>query len=308
MSRLACKCRNACALLAALAAWGSPSRARAQACCAGGSVVTPARLELHEDALAGAQLRVGGVHGSYDTSGRYIASPSGDTELDFEEDIFGAIRVLRRGQVALLVPLIETRRQTNSSSGAHLGGGLGDVNASVRYDFFVAGESRYVPGVALLAGLTLPTGTAPESGTPPLFVDATGIGAWQANVALALEQTYGAWLVNATGIVAKRTPRFGETLGTQVTFLAAGSYSFENGAALALSASYAFEGDATADSGAGVAASSRRLTVLTVSGLWPLNDAWRLLGGVFLDPPIGGLGSNQPAAAGATFTVIRSWS
>jgi hypothetical protein len=80
-------------------------------------VVTPARLELHEDALAGALLRVGGVHGSYDTAGRYIASPSGDTEVDFEEDLFGAIRVLRRGQVALLVPLIETRRQTKSPSG-----------------------------------------------------------------------------------------------------------------------------------------------------------------------------------------------
>jgi hypothetical protein len=127
-------------------------------------------------------------------------------------------------------------------------------------------------------------------------------------VALALEQTYGAWLFNATGIVAKRTARFGETLGTQVTLLAAVSCSFENGAALALSASYAFDGDATTDSGANVAASSRRLTVFTLSGLWPLTDAWRLLGGVFVDPPIGGLGSNQPAAAGVTYAVIRSWS
>jgi hypothetical protein len=307
MSRLPSKCRNAFVLFVALAAWGAPSRARAQACCAGGSAVTPARLEPHEDALAGAQIRVGGVHGSYDTGGRYIASPSGDTEFDLEEDLFGAVRVLRRGQVALLVPVVQTRRQT-TSNGADFGGGLGDINASVRYDFLAAGASRYIPGVALLAGVTLPTGRPPESASAPLFVDATGIGAWQASLALALEQTYGPWLLNATGIVAKRTPRFGETLGTQVTLLGAGAYAFDNGAALALSVAYTFEGDATTDAGVTLAASSRRLTVLTLAGLWPLADTWRLLGGLFLDPPVGALGSNQPAAAGLTFTVIRSWS
>src|SRR5882672_6744575 len=305
MPRLQSRSRSATTLLVALAAWGSPSRARAQACCAGGSVVTPARLELHEDALAGVQLRAASVGGSYDAAGRYISAPSGDTELDFEQDLFGAVRVFRRGQVALLVPLIETRRETRQNSAA-FGGGLGDVNATIRYDFVVAGESLYVPGIGLLLGVTAPTGTRPESASPPLFVEATGIGAWQANAALAIEQTFGSWLFNATGIVAKRTPRFGETLGTQVTLLAAGAYSFGNGAALALSASYAFEGDATTDTGADVATSSKRLTVLTLSGLWPLTDSWRLLGGFFIDPPVNALGSNQPAAAGLTFTVVRS--
>jgi hypothetical protein len=301
-------CRSAAAfLLALIAAWGSPSRARAQACCAGGSAVTPARLMTHEGALVGAQLRVGDVHGSYDAGGRYVASPSGDTELDLEQDVFGAIRVLRRGQVALLAPIVETRR-AEQGTGAAFGGGIGDVNASVRYDFVVATESLYVPGIALLAGVTLPTGRPPESASPPLFVNSTGIGAWQANVALALEQTYGPWLVNATAIVAKRTPRFGETLGTQITMLGAVAYSFDNGAALAFSASYAFEGDASQDNGQDVSASSKRLTVLALSGLWPMSDTWRLLGGLSLDPPASALGSNQSAVGALTFTVIRSWS
>jgi len=295
------------ALLLGAAVWGAPSRARAQACCASGSAVTPGRLELHETALLGAQLRASTILGSYDTGGRYVPSPSGDGELDFEEDLFGAVRVLRRGQVALLVPLVETRRET-PQDGAHAGGGIGDVNASVRYDFVLAGESRVVPGVALLAGVTLPTGTAVDAASAPLAVDATGIGAWQVNAALALEQTFGPWLVNATAMAAKRTPRFGETLGTQWTFLAAGAYSFDDGAAAALSLSYAFEGDATASGGADVPASSKRVTMLTLSGLWPLTDEWRLLGGAFLDPPVRALGSNQPAAAGLTFAVIRSWS
>lgn len=296
-----------CALLVAAFAGVTPATAWAQACCAGGSAVTPARLEPHEEALVGVQLHAGDVLGSYEADGRYLGNPPGATEFDFEEDLFGALRVLRRGQVALLAPLIETQRQTQVDGG-HVGGGVGDINASVRYDFILGGEYRYVPGIALLAGVTLPTGRAPESATAPLAVDATGIGAWQANVALAVEQIYGPWLVNATGIVAKRTARFGQTLGTQVTLLAAGAYTFDNGAALALSASYAFEGDATASGGAPVPDSSKRLTTLTLSLLWPLADWWRLAGGIYVEPPITGVGSNEPSASGLTLTVIRSWS
>jgi hypothetical protein len=262
---------------------------------------------MHEIALTGVELKASTVLGSYEPGGRYDGSPAHDTEQDFEQDIFGAVRFLHRGQFALLVPVLETRRQTQLN-GAHFGGGIGDINASARYDFIDAGESLYIPGVALLAGLTLPTGTPAESATAPLAVDATGIGAWQANVALALEQTYGPWLVNATGIVAKRTSRFGQTLGTQVTLLAAGAYTFPNDMALALSASYAFEGDATDSQGHDVPVSSKRLTTVNLSLLWPINDAWRMLGGLFVEPPISNVGSNQPAASGLTLTVIWSWS
>lgn len=276
--------------------------------------MTPARLELHEVALVGTELHAGSVFGSYAPWGSYAASGPGDNEVDLEEDVFGAVRVLKRGQVALLIPVVETYRSENDGRG--FGGGIGDVNASVRYDFLTAGESSIVPGVALLAGVTAPTGKPPEAATAGLLgVDATGIGAWQVNGALALEQTFGPWLVNATAIVAARTPRFGQTLAPQFTFLGAGAYTFENDAALAVSLSYAFEGDATcaiASCGATrgsvvVANSSKSLTVVTVSGLWPVTDAWRLLASVFLDPPLSGFGSNQTASVGATLTVIRSW-
>jgi hypothetical protein len=105
-----------------------------------------------------------------------------------------------------------------------------------------------------------------------------------------------------------RTPRFGEQLGTQWTLLAAGAYTFSNDVAVALSASYAFEGEATASNGASVGSSSKRLTVVTLSAMWPFADSWRFLGGVFLDPPFDGPGSNQPSTGGVTLTVLRSWS
>jgi hypothetical protein len=304
MSRRRSRFLSACAVLAA--ATGG-EKAWAQACCAGASVVTPGRLELHEDALVGTQLRAATVLGSYDTGGRYLASPPGEDEGDFEEDLFGAVRFLRRGQAALLVPIVQTYRHT-PQDGGYFGGGIGDVNASVRWDFLVAGESRLVPGIALLAGVSFPTGKSPEDASPPLAVDATGLGAFQGNLALALEQSFGPWLVNATAMVAERAPHGGEQLGPQVTFLAAGAYTFENDLAVALSASYAFEGDATASDGSSVPMSSRRLTVVSLSALWPWTDSWRLLGGVFLDPPVGAVGSNQPASGGLTLTLIRSWS
>jgi hypothetical protein len=296
--------RTLLSLLAALAAGISPAAARAQACCAGGSVVTPGRLELHEDALVGLQIRAATILGSWDPGGHYVASPQGDIEGDFEEDLFGAVRVLGRGQVALLVPFVQTYLQ-DPMDGGHFGGGVGDVNVSARYDILIAGQARYVPGVAVLAGLTLPTGRPPELALPPL---ATGGGAFQGTGGIALEQTFGSWLVNATGYVAVRSARFHQQLAPQATLLAAVAYTLPNDMALALSASYAFEGSARADDGTSVPVSSRRATVVTLSGLWPLNDAWRLLGGIYLNPPVDALGANQPATGGLTLTVIRSWS
>jgi hypothetical protein len=295
------------ALALALTASTAVAVAHAQACCAGGSVVTPGRLELHEDALVGVKASIAAAFGSFDTNGRYIPSPSGDYEDDFEQDLFGAVRVLPRGQVALLVPLVQTLRAT-PSNGSHFGGGIGDVNLSARYDFVGAGQSRYVPGIALLAGITFPTGRPVESATPPLAVDATGIGAFQASIGLGVEQTFGPWFASATGIVAERTPRFGERLGAQVTLLAAGAYTFPNDVAFAVALSYAFEGDVTASNGADLPSTSKRLTTVSLSVLWPIHDAWRLLGSLYINPPIYTLGNNQLAAAGMTIAVIRSWS
>src|SRR5580692_10556922 len=121
------RCSSAVTLVVAAAAASVPARASAQACCAGGSAITPGRLQLHEDALVGAELKAGAVLGTYDPSGRFLGSPAGDTEGDFEEDLFAAVRVLRRGQIALLVPVVETQRQ-DPTDGGRFGGGLGDIN------------------------------------------------------------------------------------------------------------------------------------------------------------------------------------
>jgi hypothetical protein len=287
-----------------------PRVARAQACCAGSGALTPGRLALHEDALVGMQLHASAVLGEYDDSTRrYAGQPAGQSEYDFEEDLFAAVRLFKRAQVALLLPYVETRRQANNAQG--FGGGIGDMNLSARYDFIRAGESRYVPGIAALAGITAPTGRSPSSPNAfALDVFATGTGAWQGNFGLALEQAFGHWLVNATELFAWRAPfsarGVDEALAPQWTTLLGAGYVFSNDAALALYGSYTLEGSPTIN-GASLPNSSRSVALVGLSGVYPILERLRLQASLFLNPPLSGFGAGQTATTGVTFTVIWSW-
>lgn len=309
MSSARSRAAAASAALVALLAL-APASARAQACCAGSGAVTPGRLALHEDALVGLQLRAAHVFGSFDARARYASSSPGASEQDLEEDLIGSVRLpfAPRAQLAALVPFVQTRRKAGGAS--DFGGGLGDVNLSARYDFLYAGQARYIPGVAVLAGLTCPTGRSPESGSLPLAADATGTGAFQVNVGLAVEQTFGRWLVTAYGIIAKRTTRdiqgFESTLGTQWTALLAVAYTFPGDYAAALSASYTGEGNAAID-GTEVPDSSRRVPVVGLFGVVPFSDYFRLQGGPSLNPPVDQLGKNQIATVAITATAVYAW-
>ena len=288
-------------------------RAAAQACCAGTGVVTPGRLALHESALVGVQLKAAAEIGSFDAHGRYAALTRGGSELDLEQDAFAAVRLNRHAQAALLLPVLETRR--TSATQSEFGGGFGDANLNLRYDFTFAGATKTIPGLGILAGITFPTGTpADSSRIRPLATDATGIGAFQASLGLAVEQVFGPWLVNLTGVVAQRTARtvsqsgitIHEHLAAQWTALGAVGYVFPSEAALALSASYTAEGNATID-GATAPDSSHRTTTVTFAGLLPLSDSWRAQAALFQNVPISTLSVNQPALLGGSLTAVYAW-
>jgi hypothetical protein len=291
--------------LGVLAAAGA---ARAQACCAGAAAITPGRLILHERALAGTEVRGSVLTGSHAADGAFRAAPSGTSEWDFEQDVFGSLALTERAQASVLVPFLESARRS-PTTGSEFGGGLGDVNASVRYDFVWSHEYRYVPGLALLAGVTLPTGRAPESAKQPLGSDATGLGAVQANLGVAAERSFGAWFADAALLVAKRFDRTAHGvrsgLATQFTGIAAGGYAWPQTSA-ALAVTYAAEGDASLD-GANVPSSAKRELRLTSSVTTSLSDTLRLRGGVFLDAPLDGLGQNEPDALGLSATFVKSF-
>lgn len=257
----------------------------------------------------GLQLEAASLYGSFDGKRSFLGASEGAKEFNFEQDIAGSLRVFKRGQLSAILPLVETYRSVPGLSEA--GGGLGDLKLGARWDFTIAGSSVTIPGIALAVGATLPTGRAPEYASKPLSTDATGIGAVQGSLALALEQTFGPWLVNVTGLVAWRAPRtVGDVhaqQGLHFVTVAAGGYSFPSGPVLALTLAYAAELDATIN-GATLPGSGRAATRIGVAGGVPFNDRWRMQGSLSTDLPIHFLGLNQPASVGLTLMFLRSWS
>lgn len=259
--------------------------------------------------LVGLQLKATHQVASFDAKGRRIWPPDHTSESAFEQDLLGAVRVLPHTQITLQLPFVMTHRATPRAN--ETSWGVGDLNVGARHDFVRAGEWPTWPGLALLAGVSAPTGRAPEKAKKPLATDATGIGAFQGHIGGAIEKTFGPWLFNLTALVAQRTSRsvgqVRERLGTQLTTIAAGGYVFESGVAIAMSTSITFEAEAHID-GKSVANSGRRLVSVGLSGAWPFRDDWRLQGGFSIDPPIMQLSVNQLANVGGTLALLRTWS
>jgi hypothetical protein len=278
-------------------------------------VLTPGRLNLHESELVAVQTRATDITGSFDPTGKFISAPKGSSEVDFEQDLIASVRVLSRGQLSVTVPLVETYRRSPSlgadgrvSSIVDTGGGVGDIQVNARWDATLTGASRFIPGVAVLASLTMPTGVPPELATHPLGSDATGAGMVQGALGLSLEQTFGDALVNLTGSATLHTSRdidgVHTLLGPSFNAFAAVGYSFAPLPVVAVTVSYTGALDTQTD---GVASSGRTQLRFGLSTGYAFNDSWRIQGGVFGDPPAAHFGQGQPSGAGLSATVFRTW-
>jgi hypothetical protein len=291
-------------LLAALAWTFVPRAAWAQACCVGASGLTPGWLANHEKVLVGAQLRVAETHGTYPTSGGFFTSPPGkDTKV--ETSLFASARFLPRGQVSAFMPLSTTRR--NVDGRVETGTAFGDLGITARYDFVRAGESR-IPGISGLFGLMVPTGRPSDKTTGVLAADVTGIGTWEVNAGVSVEQTWNGVIAHATALGGLRTARdvFGvsQHLGPRGLFLAAAGYVFEGEVTILGTFTHIVEGDATV-AGEPASGTGYRTSQLAMLVLVPLSDAWRLRTSVFTDVPP--LGTNRPAMGGTSISLLRSW-
>ncbi len=303
-------CRSAIgAVVAACAVIAWAGSARAQPCCGGASAFAPARLTLHEDALVGVSARAAGVVRSFDARGAVVAPPRGTREVELEQDVVAALRVLTRGQVSLLVPLVETLRQVPGRSEAS--GGYGDVQLGARWDFTLAGQAGRWPGLAALAAVTLPTGVPPESARKPLATDATGAGATEVSLGAAVERAFGPVLVHATGTGAWRSPRDVGPLrvqpGLSLAALAGAGVYLPRESMVAISASYAVD-LATREGGDPVADSQRSRTRLVLAGGLLLAGPWRAQASLFWDVPLAHFGQNRPAMIGGALLFVRGFS
>lgn len=302
-------CGSARALLVAALALAWPATAAAQACCAGGALVNPTRLAPYEDAAVGLQLRARAVLGSFDGHGTYT---SGQNEQDFQQDLAASVRITRRAQAGLLLPLVETRRVEAGQASA--GAGLGDLGLTARYDFALASETLVWPGFALLASVVAPTGKAAGSGTNPAGTDATGTGTVNASLGVSFEKIHGPLYFALDGWVTASGDRTVDAPGgplttsfpLQVTAVAVAGYVFQSEAAAAAYVSFLDRGDIQLN-GVRQSGTELRLTTVGVSGLLPVGERWRLQGTLFSDLPAGAFGRNELTGGGLTVALVWLW-
>ncbi len=297
----------AAALLVALAAHATP--AAAQACCAGGALVSPVRLAPPEDYAVGLQTRVRNDMGLFGADGSYTSfANTSSTEEDVEQDLAISFRLARRAQVSLVLPYVETHRTEPGLD--EWGSGLGDVAVNVRYDFKLAAEMTTWPGFALLGGVVFPTGKAVGDGTNPAATDATGTGTYNVTLGIDVEKVHGPLYgaLNVWGTYSGSNSSQGVTTSypLQLTALAVAGYVFENEAAAALYVNFLERGDNTLN-GVTQPGTVLRLTTVGATGLVPLAEDWRLSGSIYTDVLLASFGRNEQAGAGVTATLVRAW-
>jgi Putative MetA-pathway of phenol degradation len=265
--------------------------------------VYPGRLQLFEDAAVAVGFRVADQYGSFDGGGRYSGQPDGAGEVDLEQDVLGTLRVWRRGQVGLLVPLVETHYALAGMS--DMGGGLGDVRLSARWDFMQPGDDKVIPGVGVIAGVTFPTGTPIEDSSPS---GVTGFGAWQLSGGVSVEQVFGPVFTGVTALVSRpfsRSVRNIDTqLGTRFSVIGAGGYVFDKGQAVIGTLSWLASGDADVNGRTQSGTGERQLTA-GVATMFPISLTWRVQGSVFSDLPVAG--QNHLTGFGLMLLLLHAW-
>lgn len=302
--------RVAASAAALIAITTSAQHAHAQACCGAATAVSPGRLTMAESFLVGGLVRVQRPIGDYRDDRTWSRAVPGASEWDTEADVFATARFARKGQVTLVVPFVENfrTRSTLPADAVNHGGGLGDVRVAARWDFTRAGASKTIPGIAVLAGLTFPTGRRPEDVAEKDYLanGATGRGAYSGSLGVGVEQSFGPWLVLVQALVSRSLPRNGNRIGTALTTTAAVAYGFDNDAALGALVTYELEGDSVVD-GATSPGSGSAMTTTGLAWTYPLTDAYRLAGSLTTNIPANGFGRNRVGGPAMSITFIRAW-
>lgn len=298
--------------VSALAVFGlavAPAVAHAQACCTNTSVLFPVRVQRGDTAVLGLSVNGRGETGGYDTKGSWAGAPNGTRDVSFEQRILAAVRPWRDLQFSLGLPFVESYRASPGISEG--GGGIGDLMAGARYDFIDVQNANGLPGLAVLAGITAPTGTAVDQAHHLLATDATGQGAWQGSMGVASDYIIGERIVleltgAVTGRLARKVGDVQEQLAPLFTAAFAAAYVFEELQVVALTLAYSAEPDATID-GHSIQGSARRTTTFGVFAAVPLPERFRLQATLGADVPVVGLGQGQTTGVSLTVMALKLW-
>ncbi|MFT3712398.1 MAG: hypothetical protein QM817_32525 [Archangium sp.] len=290
----------------ALAAASAPAVAHAQACCAGASLLSPARLTPYEETLVGFELRSLTQFGSADARGHFTPTPANSGSEDVVLTLHHTLRVGENGQLTWSLPLdVGARWIPGLNEGAI---SLGDVAVSFRHDFLLAGESASRPGIAVLASILAPTGTAPENAHSVLGADAVGSGSWQASLGAGIEQRWGQLTAQLMVLLQERLPRTAlgltQVFGPGLSLGGALAWSFESELSLALTANSTASLPSWID-GKWSPDTARSRTTAGLALATPLGERWRLQASLSVVLPFA---LNELATFNASVLLMRTWS
>ena len=308
MSRLV-KTSFLCASALSFALALAPRPARASACCGGGHGLGQ-RLGPLERASIGASLRFDSRLGSHRADARFAPIPAGDLDTESRVELSWLVKPVSRLQLGLTIPALLNARRLGGFGG--VGGGLGDIVFSGRYDLVPLGDPGAVPPIALTAAITLPTGRAAADARDPLAADATGLGAAELRPGFVVEKIFADALSTtfaaSVGLRTSFSTAGGDRvqLGPRYRLIAAAGPVFPSG--LSLAAGLVHEGEPAPEVGGVVAQdASRRRTAALAFGAYDIHPRWTALASFELDLPISGLSKNEPARTGIAVGLRHVW-
>jgi hypothetical protein len=107
--------------------------------------------------------------------------------------ISGIVALHQRLELSASMPWLVT---TKSAGGTDESGyGIGDTQVGLRFEPIGSGEITGVPGIAMVGGMTMPSGRAHSEVGRSLATDITGRGAWVLSASVILEAARMRWFV-----------------------------------------------------------------------------------------------------------------
>lgn len=278
----------------------------ASPCCVSATHGGVGRLAPWEDAAVSLSQSVAEGLGRWDTDGDF--QPYTDfSEREWRTSAAALVGFHRRALAYAIVPWLVTER--SSGDLADTGAGLADVELGVRYQWLDFGETPSFPALALVLGLTAPTGRDPSAARGTLASDATGRGAWVPEGGIQLELARRSWFVrlNAMGTVplpmtrgdTGEAQRFGPGVASSVV---GGSGFLRDRLVLSASTRLRIESSLHVE-GRPLPGSSQRRLGVGVQGSLALAEHWTLLANGETDLVADGLGRNAPAQLGVGLGV-----
>jgi len=177
-----------------IVSWLIPAPAKGAACCTSATISGAGRLKIWEDSALGVSSSWANSIGSWNAEGEWNAFDETYRETVWLSKVWAIARVRDDLELSLVLPWVMTTRAIPNESSS--GQGLGHSRIGLRYEAIAIGQYRNVPGLALLAGVTIPTGVRGDEATDTLLrTAATARGDWAASVAVSLEYAHLPWFV-----------------------------------------------------------------------------------------------------------------